>query len=183
MKKQEAPPEETADSGREKRWAFLRTSIIFLALAGVFPLLIFYLPVNLMPFQLMTSKITAVLINMTGIEAVREGIYIRLPHANWEISIECTAVFALIVYAAFVIAYQASVRSKLYGLVLGLPFIVLINILRLLTLAWISRFAPSLVEGSHDYGWQVIFLIVVAIMWVVWIELFVCREKKAGIPL
>jgi exosortase/archaeosortase family protein len=183
MKTQNLQFEEKTGSGKEKRTAFMRTSLVFLILAAAIPLLIFYLPVNLGPFQVLTAKITAGVINASGIEAVREGVNIRLPHANWEISIECTAIFALIVYAAFVIAYQASVQSKLYGLILGLPFIVLVNILRLLTLAWISKFAPGFVEGSHDYGWQVLFLIVVAAMWLIWIELFVCREKKADLSL
>ena len=63
------------------------------------------------------------------------------------------------------------------------PFIIIANTLRLFTLAWATELFAKYAHLAHDYVWQVAFLILIAVMWLVWIELVVKRddESKAAV--
>jgi hypothetical protein len=53
--------------------------------------------------------------------------------------------------------------------------------LRLFSLAWATEMFPKYAEFVHDYVWQVAFLIVIAVMWLLWIEMVVRHENKAAV--
>jgi exosortase/archaeosortase family protein len=60
-------------------------------------------------------------------------------------------------------------------------FNLLANIARLFTLAWATEWSSGYAHWAHDYVWQVAFLMLIAVMWLVWIEIVVKREEKTTI--
>lgn len=121
-------------------------------------------------FQLWTAGAATWLIRLTSIDVTMSGIVIGLPNDTWLINLECTAVFVMAVYAAFVIAYPARLGHKAAALAIGLPAVFLANLLRLLIMAWLGRFGLQYASGFHDYVWQVGFIMMVVISWVAWIR-------------
>lgn len=94
---------------------------------------------------------------------------------------ECTALSAMIVFVAFVLAYPSLVKSKGIAILAGIPFLILANTLRLFSLAWATELFPKYAELVHDYVWQVAFLILIAVMWLLWIEIVVRHENKTAV--
>jgi len=134
----------------------------------------------IMVFREFMAWLVGCLINISGLQVVVEGVYLTFANERWVMTPECTALTAMIVFAAFVIVYPARVKSKGIALAVGIPFIILSNLVRLLTLAWATKWFPRYAHWIHDYVWQVAFLMLITVMWLIWIEVVVkCEEKTA----
>jgi len=110
------------------------------------------------------------LINATGIEATVDGYILDMGPHRWIFAVECTGVSAIIVFVSFVLAYRSSPGAKIAGIGIGVPFLVTANILRLLAQAWIVRLFPQYATSIHDYVWQILFVILIALMCLIWTE-------------
>ena len=150
-----------------------------LVLVGNAPLWVF--SDAIMPFRQFMAWLVAGLIHLSGLDVVQNGAYITLKNEQWVMSPECTALTAMIVFAAFVIAYPSSIKSKTIAVLAGIPFIVFANIVRLFTLAWVTELFAGYAHWVHDYVWQVAFLMLIALMWLVWIERVVKRENQTAV--
>ena len=151
-----------------------------LVLVGNTPL--WFFPDTIIPFQKFMVKIVGGLINASGLEVVQNGVYIILEKGQWIMTPECTALSAMIVFVAFVLVYPSSIKSKGIAVLVGIPFLIIANTLRLFSLAWATELFAKYTHLAHDYVWQVAFLILIAVMWLVWIEMVVKRESQATIP-
>ena len=152
-----------------------------LVLIGNTPL--WFFPQTIVPFQKFMVKVVGGLISASGLEVMQKGVYIILKNDQWIMTPECTALSAMIVFVAFVIVYPSSLRAKVIAVVAGIPFIIIANILRLFTLAWATELFSKYAHFAHDYVWQVAFLILIAVMWLVWIEMVVKRESKTAVSV
>ena len=163
----------------------MRVALIFIASVLGFHLIEwFILPVQaIYPLQKATADVVSFLLNLIGIQAICSGVMVTLPHAHWEVAIECTSLSALIVFASFVIAYPSTIKSKLIGTFVGLTVLVLSNMLRLVLLGWATAYIPQVSHYLHDYVWQIGFLILVAVLWIAWIDLVVKREHSTDVPV
>jgi len=101
--------------------------------------------------------------------AVNENI-IAVSGITLDINHECTGVFVLFVLASFIGAYPARWRAKMIGLVLGVTLLSLINVLRIATLVRLVEFYPGLFVYFHEYVWQGIFLMMVTLYALTWVE-------------
>ena len=162
-----------------------RFSIISFVLFAVLVLLgntpLWFFPDIIIPFQKFMVAIVGGLISASGLEVVPHGVHIILNNDQWVMTPECTALSAMIVFVAFVLVYPSSLKSKGFAVLVGIPFLIIANTLRLLTLAWATELFAKYAHLAHDYVWQVAFLILIAVMWLVWIEMVVKRESKTTV--
>ena len=150
-----------------------------LVLIGNSPL--WFFPDTIVPFQKFMVKIVSGLVNASGLQVMQNGVYLSLNNGQWIMTPECTALSAMIVFVAFVIVYPSSIKSKSIAVLTGIPFLSLANTLRLFTLAWATELFAKYAHLAHDYVWQVAFLILIAVMWLVWIEMVVKHEIKTTV--
>lgn len=82
----------------------------------------------------------------------------------------CGAGEVLTLYLAAVLAFPATWRARLWGLSLGLPFLYMVNIARLVVLALIGALDASgkWFAFVHEYVWQAAYLAIVAVAWLLW---------------
>ncbi len=175
--------DQTNRKGHEpKAYKPLQTPLLFFLCTVALSLISLYVVhTGYFPFEYFTASVTTGLIHLFGIPAVQNDIIIYLTNAVWEVDTECTALEIMIIFASFVIVYRASYRAKAAGLLMGLPFIFGANIARLLIMAFIDKDAPQYSSFFHDYMWQVAFIIMVMVMWIVWIDMVVKRERKTSV--
>lgn len=139
------------------------------------PVRVFY------PLQMVTAEVVTYLLNLSGIQAVCSGIVMTIPHGRWEVALECTSLSALIVFISFVVAYPSKLKSKIIGSLVGLPLLIGANIIRLVLLGLATAHLPRVAHYLHDYVWQIGFLILVAVLWILWIDLVVKRETTSDL--
>lgn len=120
-------------------------------------------------FKIFTANCAAWLINLFGIKAIVTGNTISLPKQTWLINMECKAIFIMILYSSFIVAYLAKSIAKIIRLFIGVTVIFLTNILRLVLLAFLTEIKASYATYFHDYVWQVGFIIMVVAFWIIWI--------------
>jgi archaeosortase B (VPXXXP-CTERM-specific) len=123
-----------------------------------------------------TAKTAAALIHVSGLAAALDGDMIYLANSVWKVNMECTAIMIMITFVSFVLVSPSPIKAKGLGLAIGVPFIFCANISRLFVMAWIDKLAPAYSTFFHDYLWEVAFIIMVILMWLVWIDKVVRRE-------
>ncbi len=166
-------------AGNSSGFPLFRVALVFCTLVLGFHVLewtyALFRPITI--FQDVTAYTVAQLVSIIGINCTLNGSQITMPHTVWNVVLECTALTAVVVFISFIIAFPATWRSRAIGICTGVPFILAANILRLVTLAWLTQKIPKSSEFIHDYIWQVVFLFMVVLMWIAWLSLVVNREK------
>jgi exosortase H (IPTLxxWG-CTERM-specific) len=133
-----------------------RFAVTYLVLMGTFFLLI-----GLKPIQeiidlnglytkgvvILTSKILEVL----TIPSTYQGSVIKLPSIALDVRFGCNGLEAVMIYSVAVIAFPASWKDKLMGILGGFLVIQVINILRISSLAYSAIHFKDLFEYIHIY--------------------------------
>jgi exosortase/archaeosortase family protein len=167
----------------DNRRRVLRTAALFCLLTVAGNLVIYLLAVRggLAPVESTTAAAAVALMRLTGLQAAAAANIIHLSGAVWLVDVECTAIHLLVLFTAFILAYPAPRRAKAIGLLAGPILLMAANLGRLLAMAWVEEIWPHYAESFHDYVWQVLFLALVALLWLTWIEQVVARASRPSL--
>jgi exosortase H (IPTLxxWG-CTERM-specific) len=161
------------------RRAMLRFIGIFL-LSAVVLFLIYWISDTTGRFDAvnrLNAQLSGVILDAIGIDNTLHGTVVQFRTGGMEVISECSGVYVAILFAAGVLAFPANWRARLKGLGLGLLAIFAINVLRLVTLGAIIAHKRAWLPLFHEYLWQVLFILVVAGLYLMWIERMVPRER------
>lgn len=148
----------------------LKFLIVFILLLA-FLFLVFYFMENQFDFlRIWTAKITAFFSNIFGMEAKAYGTSLILKNMTFEIIHECTGIFALMIYFSCTIAYPTNWKNKIIGISIGFPFILAMNMVRMIFLVYIGDYHQNIFDYVHSYLWQGTFIIFIILVWLLWIE-------------
>jgi exosortase/archaeosortase family protein len=157
------PKEDRAAVGLVMRFAMyfavFSAAILFADKRGLFDFL-----------RIGTTAVATTVVTWVGIPATRSGTLIYLPTKTLAIDLACTAIFIVALYAAIVLAYPVSVPQRLLGLAIGVPIILVGNILRLVAAAGVAQVAPSSFTFFHDYLFQVGMVLITVAAWAAWLS-------------
>ena len=123
----------------------------------------------------LNAKLCVQLLRIGGIPVQRSGTTMLLASGGMDVVSECSAVYVVILFAAAVLAFPTTWRARGRGLLIGVPCLFAVNLLRLVSLGVVIRFRASLLPLFHEYLWQVLFILVVAGLYLFWIERIVPR--------
>lgn len=158
-----------------KNKQFLRTGLLFFSVVILLNIVSYLITDYLYFFNILTAQAATALIHLTGLKAQLNENVIRLANGVWVVDTECTAINLIIIFTSFVLVYPTTLKAKSMGVLCGIPFIFVANVTRLLIMAWMDRLKPDYFIYLHDYFWQVVFLVLVAFMWLIWIDKVVNR--------
>jgi exosortase H (IPTLxxWG-CTERM-specific) len=129
------------------------------------------------PVNEVNAAACALVLRLCGIDADRTGTLVHVGAGGMEIISECSAIYVLILFAAAVIAFPTAWGARLRGLALGLPILLAVNVLRLVTLGAVVRYKPAWLPLFHEYLWQVLFVLLVCGLYLVWMERMIPRAR------
>ena len=89
---------------------------------------------------------------------------------------ECTAVYPIGLFACGVLAFPCGWRRRLAGIGLGVPVLVLINLLRLVSLCYLGERFPSLFDTAHLLVWQSLMIFLTVLTWLLWVTAIAARR-------
>lgn len=158
-----APPRQPTFSG------FLLRLIAYLFLVSL-PFSLGGLHLYLKPVQHGMAVTVAAGASLLGAIAQVDGTVITTNYAALDINHECTAVFVLVVYAMFVLAYPAAWLQRLSGIAIGTAVLMVVNVARLIALTVIASKYPTLFPYFHEYFFQGLFIALLAILASLWTE-------------
>jgi exosortase/archaeosortase family protein len=121
------------------------------------------------PQRWLASSATS-LARLTGGAAEVAADKIGVGHLTIDINYECTGIYVLMILCAFLLAYPASWGSRLAGAAVGVALLTAVNVLRISVLVRIAELWPSLFGYFHEYVWQGVFLVLVIVYAMSWVE-------------
>jgi archaeosortase B (VPXXXP-CTERM-specific) len=163
-------------------WRFLALFAVYLGAVGTL------LPITLRAFP----KINRVLVKATAAieyallapftdQASLKGTYVGFGSFGIEIISECTGLFEAAIYTACVLAFPTSWRNRGLGLLFGIPAIYAFNVLRIVCLLLVGRYAHSSFDFFHLYFWQGTLILMITSVWMLWIYLVVKNENRSSV--
>ena len=116
-----------------------------------------------------TAETTARALSLLGAEGRTEGTIVYSSIFAIDVILECTAIFPIALYFAAVVATPDSITSKLFGLAFGIPAILLLNLIRLVSLCYIGYWFPESFDTAHHLVWQSLIVFFTALVWIGWV--------------
>jgi exosortase/archaeosortase family protein len=87
-----------------------------------------------------------------------------------------------VLFVAAVLAYPATGRQRLLGVLAGLPLLLGLNLARLVALGWIGVRVPRLFTQAHELWMQAFIILAVALSWIVWARHVDAPRRDAARP-
>ncbi len=164
----------------QRNGLILRAWLVFALMIGFFSALLLLLSLYT-DFEPWLNHATATALAgalwLLGADAQASGTLVTSKIFSAEIITECTAIFPLMIFLAAVVAYPCAWKKKLWGMALGVPAILVINLIRLVSLFYIGYWFPSAFETAHLLIWQSLIIFFAVLLWLVWVEWFVHRYE------
>ncbi len=123
----------------------------------------------LAPLTMATARMTLALIHWAGMDAVREVTVISHPSGfAYEIYYRCTGFLPVAFLAVSVLAYPGRLQFKLMGLAIGVPVLLVLNLIRLVHLFYIGVQKPAFFDLAHKVIWEGLIILAVFGLWLGW---------------
>ncbi len=131
------------------------------------------------PFTAGIAKVSGVTLDLLGQQVTMHGTAIRSPRFAVNIRNGCNGVEAMLIFLAAVLAFPASWKSRLTGLVLGILAIQVINLVRVVALFLTGVYFPRLFDSSHTVIWQTVVILFGVLLWIFWANRFAAPVAPA----
>jgi len=82
----------------------------------------------------------------------------------------CDAVEPTFLLLAALLAFPASWKRKIPGLVVGTLFLAVLNLARIVSLFYIGKYWPRFFDAMHIEVWQMAFILLALVFWGLWIQ-------------
>lgn len=164
----------------QRNSVIIRAWAVFALMIGLFTTLLLVLNLSTNFDEWLSGATAAMLAGalwLLGAGGQTTGTVVTSKIFSAEIITECTAVFPIMIFLAAVIAYPSGWRKKLWGIALGVPAILFVNLIRLVSLFYIGYWFPSVFETAHLLVWQSLIIFFAVLFWLIWVEVFVHRGQ------
>lgn len=93
----------------------------------------------------------------------------------------CDALAPMILYIFSVAFFPTDIKSKLKGLLFGLPILAVLNLIRLISLFLIGKYGNQMLfDIFHVDVWQIIFIVLTLVIWSYWLKFFQHKSISAA---
>lgn len=116
------------------------------------------------------AQVASFLLNILGQGTHASGDLIASNRASISIKRGCDALVPIFLFCAALLAFPAKWRYKGVGLGVGVAFLLLVNIIRIINLYWVKLYYPNAFDIMHLEVWQVIFILLGILCWAVWMQ-------------
>lgn len=93
------------------------------------------------------------------------------------VSEPCNGVSLFVTFAIFIIAFNGTIKNKLWFIPVGILLINVLNILRVVALCLIINYKPHLLEFNHSYTFTFLMYTIIFGLWIIWIKKFTNPQK------
>ena len=157
----------------------------FFAVLVVCYLVITAPPVNdhvIVPFTELIVASTAVVLRVLREPIVVAGTVIRTATFALDVRNGCNAVEAMMLLAAAMIAFPATLRSRLTGLLAASAAIQVLNVVRVSSLVWLGEHHRNVFDVVHVAVWQTAVILAALAMFLFWSLKFAKRPALQTRP-
>lgn len=133
------------------------------------------------PFAAFVASLIQSTLRWAGIEALRAGTFLYVPGVfGYEIHIGCTGILPAAVLTVAIIASPGTGAAKRWGLLIGVPLVLAVNLLRLLHLFYLGMHSPRLFVLAHSVLWEGALVLFTFATWLAWTRWATRIGARAG---
>ncbi len=118
-----------------------------------------------------SASVAAGTLSLFGAEVVRNGNVLIYRSAAFKIIDECTGIDVMGLLLAAMLAFPSTWRHRAIGIALGIPILLVLNLIRIITLVLVGAASMTALDYGHVYVWPVIILTVALGLWLQWAKL------------
>lgn len=122
------------------------------------------------PWNTFNARLSSFILNIFGSGTTAHGMLINGKDISISIKEGCDAIEPAMLFASAVIAFPAAWKKKLRGIGIGLLILFAINLVRIISLFLIERYWPQAFDFMHIQFWQVVFIGLAVVLWVLWMR-------------
>jgi exosortase H (IPTLxxWG-CTERM-specific) len=134
--------------------------------------LLFSPPVELAVLKVSRAlvDISGSLISLCGGRATVEGAVLRSPVDGFAIEMKngCNGINATLLLCSAVVAFPASGRNKMWGLLIGVLAIQSINVIRFISLFYLGQYSQTWFDFAHNYLWESLIMLDALVVFGLW---------------
>lgn len=104
--------------------------------------------------------LTAKILGAIGVTSTVQGSVIHLPSISLDVQFGCNGLEAVMIYAVAVLTFPASWRERMIGIVAGFLVIQVLNVIRIVALAYAGVYHEELFDLIHIYVAQGVMIAV-----------------------
>jgi len=119
-------------------------------------------------FAVFTAQFMAGIMKVLGQDGQAHGVIVASDLCRFRIIGECTAYYPLSIFVAAVLAFPTPWSRRILGVLLGVPAMLLLNQVRLVSLCYIYRPFNDLFETIHIVVWQSLIIFFTVVLWILW---------------
>jgi exosortase H (IPTLxxWG-CTERM-specific) len=121
------------------------------------------------PYTSFVAICSRACLRLIGIDAGGSGYTIVSPEFSVAIKNVCNGLEVTAIFLAVTLAFPATWKNKLLGLLIGYPVIFLINLVRIVVLFVLGFKVPDVFEAAHYYYAQAFVIIATVGVWLLWV--------------
>ena len=103
-----------------------------------------------------------------GMDAVVTGAHVQTHGFSMVIISECTGIFPTLIFVIGVLAAPFRWRQRVFGILIGVTTLMLLNCVRMVSLAVVGVRFPAQFDTIHLVVWQPLFVFAAAMLWLAW---------------
>lgn len=176
----ETPSHPDPSIGSGKKRPVLRFGILFLLLTGAFQVLFYSWFTGTAGFQSylnLCATASGFVIRLFGTQLEVIDSSLHSSQFTVEVRQGCDAIQPAALLVAGILAFPSPWRAKLWGIFLGTFLLQGINILRIVSLYYIGAHFPDAFEVMHVDVWQVGFIFLAMLLWMLWLKWAAPRKE------
>jgi exosortase H (IPTLxxWG-CTERM-specific) len=164
----------------------IRFVLVFLAiLVSLFTVELTHVVQNavVIPWTTLLAKSCAAVLVYFDSTVISYGKVLQHAGTGLGVSIEagCNGVEACLILIAALLAYPASWRLRVAGIVIGFVAIQALNMLRVITLFYLAGYSESMFRFAHLYLWQALIMLDVLVVWLLWVRQVARSEARSEV--
>ena len=145
--------------------SIIRFVVTYVVLMGVFFLLIGLKPVQEVldingGYSNAIVILTAKILGLIGVTSTYSGSLINLPSISLDVEFGCNGLEAVMIYTVAVLTFPATWKNRLIGFVVGFLVIQVLNLIRIVALAYAGVYHRDLFDLIHIYVAQGVMIAV-----------------------
>lgn len=135
----------------------------------------------IIPFTEAIAKISAWLIQRFDDRVVFRGVEIINQETGFAVSIQagCNGIEAALTLIAAILAFPASWRAKLIGIIIGFLSVQLLNVIRIISLFYLGQWNFAVFDWAHLYIWQALIMLDVLVVFLIWLNAMPLAKTSA----
>lgn len=132
------------------------------------------------PYTTFVAHEARLALNLLGEHAKVTGQILSSPRYSVAIFNGCNGLEAILIFVSGVVAFPATWRRKVLGVLVGLLAIQAFNVIRIVALFYTGVYFPRLFSTAHIFVWQSLVIVFAVVLWLLWVRPDAIRRPTAS---